>query len=327
MKSTISIIIPCFNSEHTIETVVSDIKNVMAIQDYAYQIILVNDCSQDAVWRVIVRLCEDDHNIIGLSLSRNFGQQSARMAALEYVTGDYIVFMDDDGQHKANDAIRMVEKLKEGYDIVYAYFRRKKKSIFRVWGSVINRKMTDWVMKTPKDVHTSSFFVTRRYVIEQLKNYKNPTPYTFGYFLQITRNVTDIEVEHHDRLSGHSGYSLKKLLRLWMDGFTGFSIIPLRISSVVGMIMAGIGFIGGIMIVVHKLLNPSVAAGYTSTISVILFCSGMILLMLGMLGEYIGRIFMILNNLPQFVIRDYINIKGIQYKLSGDKEYKEKKDV
>lgn len=305
MEYEISVIIPCYNSEKSIRMVVDDVVNTLGKEKT--QIILVNDCSKDNVWHEITLLCEQNKNIIGLSLSRNFGQQSARMAALEYVEGEYIIFMDDDGQHKASDAIRMIDKLKTGYDIVYAYFKKKKESGFRVWGSAINRKMTDWVMNTPKDVHTSSFFVTRRYVIDKLKDYQNPTPYTFGYFLQITRNVTDLEVEHHERISGRSGYTIKKLLRLWMDGFTGFSVLPLRISSFIGMLMAGVGFISGIVLVIKKLINPSVIHGYTSTISVNLFCSGMILLMLGMLGEYVGRIFMSLNNLPQFVIRDRIN--------------------
>lgn len=304
----ITIIIPCFNSEQTIRKVVSDIKE--EIKSYEVQIILVNDCSKDNVWSVISELCRADKSIAGLSLSRNFGQQSARMAALEYVQGDYVVFMDDDGQHKACDVVRLIDKLKDGYDIVYAYFKKKRESNFRIMGSAINRKMTDWLMHTPKDVHTSSFFAVRRYVVDKLRDYKNPTPYTFGYFLQITRNISDLEVEHHKRIVGSSGYTLRKLFRLWMDGLTGFSIIPLRISSIIGMLMALIGFVGGMFIIIKKIINPVVMAGYTSTISVNLFCSGMILLMLGMLGEYVGRIFMSLNNLPQFVIRDTLNTQN-----------------
>ena len=305
LSEKITVIIPCYNSEKTLPFVIEDIRATMGELDP--QIILVNDCSSDHVWSVIESLCAEDPRIVGLSLSRNFGQQSARMAALPYVDGDYVVFMDDDGQHKAADALRMLDKLREGYDIVYAYFRKKRKSSFRMLGSYINRKMTDWLMNTPKGVHTSSFFVTRRYVVDHLREYTNPTPYTFGYFLQITRNVTDVEAEHHERLSGQSGYSLKKLLRLWMDGFTGFSVIPLRLSSVLGVILAVIGIITGIVIVIRKLVDPSVAAGYTSTIAVLLFCSGMILLMLGMLGEYIGRIFMNLNHLPQYVVKEKRN--------------------
>ncbi len=308
MKEKISVIIPCYNSENSIKSVVENILHTLHGK-YECRIILVNDCSKDRVWDVITELCSFYKNVIGLSLARNFGQQSARMAALEHVIGEYVVFMDDDGQHEASDILRMIDKLRMGYDIVYAYFRHKKESGFRVWGSNINRKMTDWVMGTPRDVHTSSFFVTRRFVVDKLRDYTNPSPYTFGYFMHITKNIADIEVEHHERIYGKSGYTIAKLLRLWMEGFTGFSVVPLRIASIVGVGMAVVGFLWGIVCIFHKLLNPLVAAGYTSLIAVILFCCGMILIMLGLLGEYVGRIFMSLNHLPQYVVRDKLNVK------------------
>ncbi len=307
-KEKISVIIPCYNSENSIKSVVENILHTLQ-EKYECRIILVNDCSKDHVWDVITELCSLYKNVTGLSLSRNFGQQSARMAALEHVTGEYVVFMDDDGQHEASDILRMMDKLKTGYDIVYAYFRHKKESGFRVWGSKLNRRMTDWVMGTPKNVHTSSFFVTRRFVVDKLRDYPNPSPYIFGYFMHITRNIIDIEVEHHERIYGKSGYTLKKLIGLWMEGFTGFSVVPLRIASIVGVCMALAGFVWGIVCILHKLLIPAVAAGYTSLIAVILFCSGMIMIMLGLLGEYVGRIFMNLNHLPQYVVRDKLNVE------------------
>ena len=305
----VSVVIPCYNSEKSIQAVVENILNTLR-ENYECQVILVNDYSRDNVWSVITEVCSCHENVIGLSLAKNFGQQSARMAAIEYVTGDYVVFMDDDGQHNAADIPALIEKLKIGYDIVYAYFQRKKESGFRVWGSNINRKMTDWVMGTPKNVHTSSFFVTRRFVVDKLKDYPNPSPYIFGYFMRITRNIADVPIEHHERIYGKSGYTLKKLLGLWMEGFTGFSVIPLRIASIVGCGMAVIGFLGGIYSVIHKLLEPAVAAGYTSLIAVMLFCCGMIMIMLGLLGEYVGRIFMNLNHLPQYVVKERLNVES-----------------
>ncbi len=307
-RKKISVIVPCYNSEKSIKAVVENVLHTLK-EKYICQMILVNDYSKDNVWDVITELCSCYDNVIGLSLARNFGQQSARMAALEYVTGEYVVFMDDDGQHEASDILRMIDKLETGYDIVYAYFRHKKESGFRVWGSKINRRMTDWVMGTPKNVHTSSFFVARRFVVDKLRDYYNPSPYIFGYFMHITRNIADIEVEHHERIYGKSGYTLRKLIGLWMEGFTGFSIVPLRIASIVGMGMAVAGFIWGIVCILHKLLNPAVAAGYTSLIAVILFCCGMIMIMLGLLGEYVGRIFMNLNHLPQYVVRERLNVE------------------
>lgn len=305
-KIKISIIIPCYNSEKTIELVVDAIRESVYNQ-FNYKIILVNDNSSDQVWKVIKKLCNNDPNVVGISLAQNFGQQAARMAALQYVEGEYIVFMDDDGQHPTEGIPKLICKAEEGYDIVYALFAKKRESNLKKIGSWINRKMTDWIMQKPHDVKQSSFFVVRRFVIEELKRYTSPFPYLFGYFMKITKNIANVEMEHQERISGKSGYNLKKLFKLWFDGFTGFSVVPLRIISVLGSGCALVGFLSGIAIIIRKLLTPAVAAGYTSLIAVILFCSGLILLMLGLTGEYIGRVFLTVNNLPQYVVREAIN--------------------
>jgi len=281
---------------------------------FDYQIILSNDDSSDRAWLEIQKLCAEDPRVIGLSLARNFGQQAARMAAIPYVSGEYVVFMDDDGQHPPEGILRMVEKIQEGYDIVYAEFREKKESRFRIWGSNINRKMSEWLIGKPKGVNISSFFVTRRYVIEALKEYQSPFPYLLGYFMSITRNITCVELEHRDRLYGKSGYSLRKLLRLWMNGFTSFSVVPLRIADVIGMTFTVIGVFAGVFMGIKKLLNPQILAGYTSIIVVLLICSGMIMLMLGLIGEYVGRMFLVINHLPQYVVREMVNTTNINTK-------------
>lgn len=307
---TISVIIPCYNSEKSIQDVVNNIKSVL-LDVFDYQIILVNDYSKDNVWEIIKVLCEEDEKIVGLSLSQNFGQQAARMAALDAVSGDYIVFMDDDGQHDPQGIIKMIQKIKEGFDIVYAGFKQRRESVFRIWGSKVNRIMTELLIGKPKDVNTSSFFVTRRFVIEELKKYNTPFPYLFGYFMKITKNVACVELEHQERMYGKSGYTLKKLLKLWTDGFTSFSIVPLQIASVWGIGCTFLGFITGIVMIMRKLLYPNIAAGYTSIIATILFCGGLIMLMLGIIGEYIGRIFITINCIPQYVIKESINYKKI----------------
>lgn len=304
----VSVIIPCYNSSATIRHVVEDIRGELE-GIYSYNIILTDDYSRDGVWNEIKKLCKENPNIVGLSLSQNFGQQSARMAALEYADGDYVAFMDDDGQHVASGITKMIGKLEEGYDIVYAHFPEKKESWFKKFGSNINRIMTDWIIGKPQDVIQTSFFVTRKYVVDELKKYESPFPYLFGYLMQITRNIANVEIEHHERISGSSGYTFCKLVRLWTNGFTSFSVIPLRIASIVGIICACIGFVWGIFTVVSKIVNPSIMAGFTTTIAVILFCSGIIMLMLGIIGEYIGRIFITINRIPQYVVRESVNTK------------------
>lgn len=305
-KKEVSIIIPCYNSEKTIGYVVEDVKKHLE-NLYKYRIILVNDNSSDQVWQVIEKLCNDNPNITGISLAQNFGQQAARMAALQDADGDYVVFMDDDGQHPAEGISKLIDKAAEGYDIVYAFFNRKQESSFKRFGSWVNMKMTNWIMQKPRDVRQSSFFVVRGFVIQELKHYTSPFPYLFGYFMKITKNIANVEIVHQERISGISGYNFRKLFKLWFDGFTGFSVVPLRIISFLGSLCALIGFGSGIAIIIQKILNPTIAAGYTSLIAVILFCSGLILLMLGLTGEYIGRIFLTVNNLPQYVVREKIS--------------------
>ena len=306
----ISVIIPCYNSEKSIQEVVQGIIHETG-GIFETQVILVNDGSQDCVWERIQTICEIYPNVIGLSLSRNFGQQSARMAAIPYLTGEYVVFMDDDGQHDAAYIKCLVDKLEDGYDIAYAYFKKKKEARFRIWGSNFARKTVNFIMDRPKNVHGSSFFAARRYVVDELQNYHSPAPVLLGYFMKITKNITEVEAEHHERMYGKSGYSFKSLVHLWMDMFTSFSVIPLRIASFVGVVFSGLGMGIGAVYVIRKLLYPLVPSGYTSLISVILFSSGMIMLMLGMLGEYIGRIFIALNDVPQYVVKEKLNTEKL----------------
>lgn len=303
---TISVVIPCYNSQHSIAQVVDEIRCVLT-GHFDYQIILADDCSTDGVWQEIQRLCSDDSKIIGLSLARNIGQQGARMAAIHYVTGEYVLFTDDDGQHPAEGILPMVDKLREGYDIVYAEFCKQKKALFRIWGSELNRKMSEWLIGKPKGIRPSSFFITRKFVVDALKQYQSPFPYLLGYFMSITRNIATIELKHKGRIYGKSGYSFKKLVLLWLNGFTGFSIVPLRAADILGAAMTAIGFFGGIVMAFRRILYPQIPAGYTSIIVALLICSGMIMLMLGLTGEYIGRIFLTVNHLPQYVVRDSVN--------------------
>lgn len=302
----ISFIIPCYNSEKMIEVVVDSIRTAIKAK-FDYKIILVNDNSKDNVYDKITNICLTDKNVVGISLSKNYGQQAARMAALPYIEGDYVIFMDDDGQHPVNGIEVLVNKLDEGYDIVYAYFREKKESNFKKFGSHINSVMTNIIIGKPKEINASSFFAMKYYVAEQLKRYTSPFPYLFGYLMQITNNITNIELEHKERLSGETGYNFIKLLRLWLNGFTSFSVIPLRIATFIGIITSLFGFLYAVLIVINKVINPEVIAGYTSMMAALLFIGGIIMMLLGMLGEYIGRIFITLNNVPQYTIKDRRN--------------------
>lgn len=307
MKS-IDVIIPCYKSMHTIRPVVEGILDSLN-EKYAVRILLSNDHSPDGVWEVIKDICAEHNNVIGINLSRNFGQQSARMAAMNYVEGDYVVFMDDDGQHDSGYISTMIDKLEEGYDIVYATFEQKKQARWKTLGSDFHQVTSEWLEEKPKGIRTSSFFVVRRYIVEQLRKYPSPSPVIFGYLMKTTQNIASVPVPHKARIEGTSGYTLKKLMKLWLNAVTSFSVVPLRFSSYLGFTSAAAGMLALIVIVIRKIMYPQIAAGYTSTIAVVLLFSGIVLLMLGLIGEYLGRMFMTVNCVPQYVIKEVLNEK------------------
>lgn len=304
----ISICIPCYRSALTLPAVTAEIRNVFSGREgFDYQIVLVNDGSPDNTYEVIEQLCSEDPKIIGVDLSRNYGQASAKMAALPYATGDAIVYMDDDGQHPATGIFPLVEKLSEGYDIVYARFPQKKHSFFKRITSRLYQKVSEFIGNKPKGISVSSFTAWSRMAADAVMRYKSPFPAAGLYLNKVTTKIANVDMEHRDRLAGESGYSFSKLIGLTITALTNFSIIPLRIASIVGVCCSAMGFVTGAIVIIRKLLNPAIAAGYTSSIAVQLFIGGIIMMILGVLGEYIGRIYMTISDLPQYNIRQTKN--------------------
>ncbi len=309
----VSFVIPCYRSEKTLEHVVGEIKNKMKeLVNYSYEIVLVNDCSPDGTMAVIRRLCEANEEIRGLDFARNFGQHSALMAGLRESRGDYVVCLDDDGQTPADEVDKLLGKLEEGYDAVYAKYGHKQHSAFRNMGSKVNELMTRMMLEKPKELYVSSYFAVRRFVVNDMIRYENSYPYVIGLVLRTTKNITNVMVTHREREEGNSGYTMKKLLSLWFNGFTAFSVKPLRIATIIGGTSACVGFAYGIYTIIKKLVNPAVPLGFSSTMAAIVFFGGMIMIMLGLIGEYIGRIYISMNNSPQYVIREKINCEEIQ---------------
>lgn len=301
----ISFVIPCYGSEYTIENVVNElILQLNEKGNYRYEIILVNDCSPDNVWEVIKKLAVNNPNIIGISLARNFGQHAALMAGYSKCNGDIIFSLDDDGQAPIESIHPLIEKLLEGYDVVFGKIKEIKQSKFRIIGSYINVKMCEFLLGKPRNIGISSFWVTRRFVIDEILRYHNSYPYIGGLLFRTTKNMADVEINQRERQNGTSGYNLKKLIKLWVNGFTAFSEKPLRIATFLGVLCAALGFCYGVFVVVRKFIYPQMPIGYSSVMAVILFIGGMIMLLLGMIGEYVGRIYISINNAPQYVIRE-----------------------
>ena len=308
----ISFVIPCYRSENTIGRVIAEIDGKMQeMKEYEYEVVMVNDCSPDHTLESIRKLCAErpagNGARKGVSFAKNFGQHSALMAGLRETTGDYVVCLDDDGQTPANEVDKLIGKLEEGFDAVYAKYEHKKHSAFRNLGSKVNELMTRVMLGKPKELFISSYFAVRRFVVQDMIRYENSYPYVIGLVLRSTKSITNVVVTHRDREEGSSGYTLKKLFGLWFNGFTAFSVKPLRIATAIGSICAAIGFLYGIYTVIKKIfINPDVPMGFSSTMAAIVFFGGMIMLMLGLIGEYIGRIYISLNNSPQYVIREKI---------------------
>lgn len=301
----ISFVIPCYRSEKTIVGVVSELQKVLSERvGVDYEIVMVSDHSPDTVYSVIEKLCEMDPNRVkGFELARNFGQHAALMAGYAHVNGDLVFSLDDDGQAPVDYIWAMVDGLMDGgYDAVYGAYSEKRHSWFRNLGSCVNDRMAEWLLGKPKSLKISSFFVAKRFVIDEMLNYCGPFPYLYGLLFRVTRNLGNVEVKHRDRAGGSSGYTFSKLLGLWINGFTAFSVKPLRLASFVGTACAALGFFYGVWIVINKLTNPAAPLGYSSLMAAILFIGGMVMLILGLIGEYVGRIYICINQSPQYVV-------------------------
>lgn len=301
----ISFVIPCYRSTKTLPAVIDEINTVMAeLAQYTYEIILVNDCSPDDTFETIEELASKQDNILGLSLAKNFGQHAALMAGFRETTGDIVVCLDDDGQTPACEVGKLISGIENGADVVYARYNHKKHSWFRNFGSKINELMTRVMLGKPKDLYVSSYFAAKRFVVDEMKRYTYAFPYVIGLVLRTTKNIVNVDVNHRNREIGESGYTFSKLMSLWFNGFTAFSIKPLRIATFTGSLIAIFGFMYGIWTIIKKIfIQPdNLIIGFSALMSVMVFMSGILLLMMGLIGEYLGRIYISMNNSPQYVV-------------------------
>lgn len=304
----LSFTIPCYRSENTVTSVVDEIiAKVQEMGGYDYEIIAVNDCSPDDTWQVLEKLAAENPKIKCVNLAKNVGKHAALMAAFSLVQGDIVIGVDDDGQCPLHELPKLLEPLNQGYDMSMAAYPKKKQSLFKNFGSRVNDWMVRFLIGKPKGLVFSNFIARKRFVCEEIIKYKNPYPYLEGLTLRATHNIALVPMEERERQAGTSGYTLKKSLALWVNGCTAFSVKPLRLAAVLGVVFAAIGFLAGFAVIVQKLINPAIQAGYTSIMALLLFVSGIMMLLLGIIGEYIGRIYICINDSPQYVIRETRN--------------------
>ena len=311
-----SIVVPCYKSSATLRKLVemtsAELERLGRDQ---YEFILVDDCSPDdgATLKTITELAGDYPFVKAVSLAKNSGQHNAVMAGLNYAQGDYIIAMDDDMQTHPSQLPLLLEEIDKGYDIVYGYYPHKMHSGFRNFGSYLNYLTVRILIGKPKDMKTSSYWVIRKFVRDYVIQYQSPYTHLQGLFLRTTRNISCIPIEHFEREVGESGYTFRKLVQLYSN-IMGYSVVPLRLSTYCGYLFSLISILGAIFIIIRKIMNPGMTLGWPSMMVAICFFGGLIMLFLGLIGEYLGRMFLGMNRQPQFVVREVITQKSLKEK-------------
>ena len=298
----VSVVIPCYRSEKTIAKVVGMTRHELASLGYKTQFVLVNDCSPDNTFQAIEGLCLNE-DVIGVDLAKNFGQHSAILCGLSHVQGDLVLLMDDDLQTHPSQIKTLMRALEESdADVVFARYPKREEALWRQLGSAFWR----WTMRVmtgcPKDIELTSFVLMRGWVAQRISEYDGPFPVLQGLVFQVTSHVINADVEHFEREVGSSGYTLKSLVRLWSNALN-FSMLPLRVATATGAAMGIIGVVAALVLIVRKIIHPDIPVGWSSIMVTLLTCSGILLVAMGIVGEYVGRIFMTSNKSPQYVER------------------------
>jgi undecaprenyl-phosphate 4-deoxy-4-formamido-L-arabinose transferase len=307
----LSIVIPVYGSQDCLHPLIQAIAQALVPTGRNYEVILVNDCSPDQSWKVIRALCQDHPNVIGIDLRRNFGQDNAILTGLRFARGRFIAIMDDDLQHHPSDLPDLLNKIEEGYDVVYADFRVKRQKVWKNLGSWFNGKFAEWVIKKPREIYLSPYKMIDKEVADMICRYDGPNPYVDGLLFQVTSRITQLPVEHHLRFAGKSNYTFWGSVRVWTRMAFSFSVQPLRLVSWFGFIFAFLGLLLALVVIGYRLLFPedfpATAVGWASLMVALLLVGGIQMMFFGILGEYAGQTYLRVNNKPQAALREIVN--------------------
>ncbi|MGA1844822.1 MAG: glycosyltransferase family 2 protein [bacterium] len=300
----ISIVIPVYNGARTIGGLVNKLVGILETENI--QVVLVNDGSTDNSRDLCLSLVSQYASMVKyVELAKNFGEHNAVMAGLHYADGDYVVIMDDDFQNPPEEVPRLIQKaISENLDIVFTHYPRKEHNFLRNLGSWFNGTIANVLLNKPKGLYLSSFKCLSRFAVKEIIKYDGPYPYIDGLALRCTQRIGTVQVRHDKRRDGRSGYTLCKLVRLWLNMSVNFSVSPLRISFLLGLVFSIIGMLLCTVVITERIANPALPLGWASLAIMIIIFSGVQLFILGLLGEYLGRMFLSNNQTPQFIIRE-----------------------
>ena len=302
----LSFVIPLYHSAETIGALVREIEGLEV--EGGHEIILVHDGSgpaTTAVCRDLLRLARVPLTLI--EHARNYGEHNAVLTGWRHARGEYVVNLDDDGQNPPTEAVRMWRHARERQlDVVFGHYAEKQHAVWRNFGSWFTNRMTDWALDKPPGFYLSSFRCVSAFAIRQVVAYAGPYPYLDGLLLQVTQRIGSLEVRHDPRRAGQSTYTLRRLINLWLSAWINFSVLPLRVATIVGALLglAGLGALGWVAWMWWRDVGPQTGWGWL--MAGLLIFSGTQLLMLGLIGEYLGRLFLTVNQRPQSVVREVI---------------------
>jgi undecaprenyl-phosphate 4-deoxy-4-formamido-L-arabinose transferase len=300
----LSFVIPLYNSAETIGALVKDIE-ALSIAG-GHEIILINDGSRDATARVCRELIDVSRvPITYIEHARNFGEHNAVLTGWRQARGAHLVNLDDDGQQPPGEAVRLWQHAQQtGADVVFGHYVEKQHAAWRNLGSWFTNRMTDWALEKPAGFYLSSFRCVTAFVAQQVAKNSGPAPYIDGLILQVSQRISSLEVRHEQRKAGASGYTFRRLVRLWLSAWINFSVLPLRVATVLGLIMGLLGVMGFVWVVWLRFTEQGPAFGWGSLMAALFVFGGAQLVLLGVIGEYIGRMFLAVNQRPQSVVRE-----------------------